>query len=124
MMDLYNYFIQPSSWVSGCMLPPNTQLLVLEAYYQKRFRWTNTEYGKIDWWIFTPVYRRAQNKHRKLANKFVWQSFLLINKYTHVNQSMMQGVAHVGLTAKQMIIYYDVPNKSGIELRSINSSND
>ena len=25
------------------------QLLVLEAYYQKRFGWTNTEYGKIDW---------------------------------------------------------------------------
>ena len=48
----------------------NIQLLVLEAYYQKRFGWTNTEYGKIDWWTFTPVYRRAQNKHWKWANKF------------------------------------------------------
>ena len=55
---------------------------------------------------------------------FVWQSSLLVNEYTHVNQSMMQGVAHVGLTAKQMIIYYDVPNEPGIELRSIESSND
>ena len=37
----------------------NIQLLVLEAYYQRRFGWTNSEYGKIDWWIFIPVYRQA-----------------------------------------------------------------
>ena len=36
----------------------NIQLLVLEQYYQKRFGWTNSVYGKIDWSIFTPVYRR------------------------------------------------------------------
>ena len=55
---------------------------------------------------------------------FVWQSFLSVNEYTHVNQSMMQGVAHVGLTAKQMTIYYNVLNEPGFELRYINSSND
>ena len=43
----------------------NIQLLVLEQYYQKRFGWTNSVYGKIDWFTFTPVYRREQNKHRK-----------------------------------------------------------
>ena len=52
----------------------NIQLLVLEAYYQKRFGWTNKEYEKIDWWTFTPVYRQAQNKHWKRANKFcMWE---------------------------------------------------
>ena len=42
---------------------------------QRRFGWTHTEYGKIDWWIFTPVYRRAQNKHQKWANKFCIKKF-------------------------------------------------
>ena len=48
----------------------NIQLLVLEEYYQERFGWSNTEYGKIDWWTFTPMYCRAQNKHKQWANKF------------------------------------------------------
>ena len=43
----------------------NIQLLVLEKYYQERFGWTNTVYGKIDWSIFSPVYRREQNKNKK-----------------------------------------------------------
>ena len=34
----------------------NIQLLVLEKYYQERFGWTNTVYGKIDRYIFSPVY--------------------------------------------------------------------
>ena len=48
----------------------NIQLLVLEKYYQERFGWTNTVYGKIDWYIFTPVYRRGQYKNKKWINKF------------------------------------------------------
>ena len=48
----------------------NIQLLVMEEYYQKRFGWTNSEYGKIDRFIFTPVYRREKNKHLQWANKF------------------------------------------------------
>ena len=48
----------------------NIQILVLEEYYQQRFGWTNTEYGKIDWYIFAPVYRRAKNKHFQWFNKF------------------------------------------------------
>ena len=47
----------------------NIQLLVMEEYYQQRFGWTNSEYGKIDWSIFTPVYRREKNKHLQWANK-------------------------------------------------------
>ena len=47
----------------------NIQLLVFKEYYQQRFDWTNSEYGKIDWWIFTPVYRREKNKHLKWDNK-------------------------------------------------------
>ena len=35
----------------------NIQSLVFEEYYQERFEWTNSEYRKIDWCIFTPVYR-------------------------------------------------------------------
>ena len=30
----------------------------------------NTVYGKIEWYIFSPVYRREQNKNRKWINKF------------------------------------------------------
>ena len=52
----------------------NIQLLVLEDYYQKRFGWTNTKYGKIDWWIFSPVYRQEQNKHWKWINKVCMQN--------------------------------------------------
>ena len=62
------------------------QLLVLEEYYQKRFGWTNTEYGKIDWSIFTPVYRRAQNKHRKWANKFCMRK-LPVGLQMHARES-------------------------------------
>ena len=51
----------------------NIQSLVFEKYYQQQFDWTNSEYGKIDWWIFTPVYRREKNKHLKWANKFCMQ---------------------------------------------------
>ena len=47
----------------------NIQILVLEEYYQQRFGWTNTEYGKIDWYIFAPVYRREKNKHFQWFNK-------------------------------------------------------
>ena len=47
----------------------NIQLLVLEKYYQNRFGWTNTVYGKIDWYIFSPVYRREQNSNKKWINK-------------------------------------------------------
>ena len=64
----------------------NIQLLVLEAYYQKRFGWTNTEYGKIDWWIFTPVYRGAQNKHQKWANKFCMKK-LPVGQRIHARES-------------------------------------
>ena len=38
----------------------NIQSLVFKEYYQTRFTWTNSEYGKIDWWIFTPVYQRKR----------------------------------------------------------------
>ena len=38
----------------------NIQLLVFEEYYQQRFGWTNSEYGKIDWYIFAPVYRQEK----------------------------------------------------------------
>ena len=47
----------------------NIQLLVLEKYYQERFGWTNTLYGKIDWSISSPVYQREQNKNKKWINK-------------------------------------------------------
>ena len=64
----------------------NIQLLVLEQYYQKRFGWTNSVYGKIDWSIFTPVYRREQNKHRKWANKFcMWK--LPVGQQIHARES-------------------------------------
>ena len=87
----------------------NIQLLVLEDYYQKRFGWTNKEYGQIDWWIFSPVYRREQNKHRK------WIS----NDYMQENQNMMNNVVPVGLRAKQTTIYYDVQNVPDIGTRFI-----
>ena len=64
----------------------NIQLLVLEAYYQKRLGWTNTRYGKIDWLIFTPVYRRAQNKHQKWANKFCMRE-LPVGQQIHARES-------------------------------------
>ena len=48
----------------------NIKLLVLEEYYQQRFGWKNTVYGKIECYIFSPVYRREQNKNRKWINKF------------------------------------------------------
>ena len=34
----------------------NIQLLVFEEYHQERFEWTYSEYGKIDWCIFTTVH--------------------------------------------------------------------
>ena len=64
----------------------NIQLLVLEEYYQKRFGWTNTEYGKIDWSTFTPVYRRAQNKHRQWTNKFCMKK-LSVGQRIHARES-------------------------------------
>ena len=51
----------------------NIQQLVLEKYYQERFGWTNTVYGKIDWDIFSLVYQREQNKNKKWINKFCMQ---------------------------------------------------
>ena len=51
----------------------NIQLLVLEKCYQERFGWTNTTYGKIDWYIFSPVYQQEQNKNKKWINKFCMQ---------------------------------------------------
>ena len=91
----------------------NIQLLVLEQYYyQKRFGWTNLEYGKIDWSIFTPVYRREQNKRLKWANKFcMWK--LPVSQRLHARESNMTNAAvHAGLIVKQMITYYNVHKES------------
>ena len=64
----------------------NIQLLVLEQYHQKRFGWTNSVYGKIDWFTFTPVYRQEQNKHRKWANKFCMRK-LPVGQRMHARES-------------------------------------
>ena len=64
----------------------NIQLLVLEQYYQQRFGWTNSEYGKIDLFIFTPVYRQEQNKHHKWANKFCMRK-LPVSQQMHAQES-------------------------------------
>ena len=64
----------------------NIQLLVLEQYYQKRFGWTNTVYGKINWFTFTPAYRREQNKHRKWANKYCMRQ-LPVSQRMHARES-------------------------------------
>ena len=64
----------------------NIQLLDFEEYYQERFEWTNSEYGKIDWCIFTPVYRREKNKHLKWANKFCMRK-LPVGQRLHERES-------------------------------------
>ena len=61
-------------------------MLVLEQYYQKRFGWINSVYGKVDWFIFTQVYRREQNKHRKWANKFCMRK-LPVGQRMHARES-------------------------------------
>ena len=64
----------------------NIQLLVFEEYYQKQFEWTNSEYGKIDWWIFNPVHRGEKNKHLKWANKFFTRK-LPVGQQIHARES-------------------------------------
>ena len=64
----------------------NIQSLVFEEYYQQRFDWSNSEYGKIDWWIFTPVYRREKNRHLKWANKLCMRK-LPVGQRLHTRES-------------------------------------
>ena len=58
----------------------------MEEYYQQRFGWMNSEYGKIDWFIYTPVYRREQNKHSQWVNKFCMRK-LPVNQRMHEQES-------------------------------------
>ena len=64
----------------------NIQLLVMEEYYQQRFRWTNSEYRKIDWFIFAPVYRQEKNKHLQWANTFCMRK-LPVGQRMHARES-------------------------------------
>ena len=52
-------------------LRSNIHLPVLETYYRRKFGWSNTVYGYIDWDIFTPVCRHHKNKNLKWTNKFL-----------------------------------------------------
>ena len=46
---------------------------ILERYYMTRFNWSPSQYQKIDWEIFTLVYRRQTDKNLKWRNKFYMQ---------------------------------------------------
>ena len=64
----------------------NVQLLLLKEYYQKRFGWINTVYGKIDLEIFTPVHKWEKNKHFNLINKLCMRK-LPVEKGMHERES-------------------------------------
>ena len=53
------------------------------------------------------------------STNFVCGSYQLVNECMHGNQNMMNDVAHAGLIARQMIIYYNVQNERAIEMKSI-----
>ena len=64
----------------------NIQFLVMDKYYQQRFGWSNSEYGKIDWFIFALVYRRKKSKHLQWVNKFCMRK-LPVRQQIHVQES-------------------------------------
>ena len=58
-----------------------TRRLLPETIWVDKYR-----IRKIDWWIFSPVYRREQNKHRKWINK-VRMRKLPVGQRLHARES-------------------------------------
>ena len=65
------------------------KLPILEQYYMKRFNWSPTTYQKIDWEIFTPVYRKKTNKNLKWMNKFCMRK-LPVGERIHSRESKFE----------------------------------
>ena len=55
----------------------------------KRFNWSPTTYQKIDWEIFTPVYRKQTNKNLKWMNKFCMRK-LPVGERIHSRESKFE----------------------------------